>query len=303
MSVGESAHVLAAAACGGFCAALLLMTGLAQASPPASEEKPACKQGTISVGNETVACPTGKMVFFSEKDALDAANAPETSSSPGVLFNPSPHYTSFSGHSSCSFHWDFCADDFRMDVGAVESWFDESGTAHIYSDAYHDSGDCGWEYDAMQDTHVDWDDPLVFYLDYGAVGHFDSGGTEYTQAEVELQCYQFVKGSTSCSGSAYQLTAETETCEASAECLGEEWKRYYADSRADCDGAYGDPASTPYECNLIDILVPNPPDLSSGQTATYYYRCDITVTTTTAEGEYGSPVVDYGCFKIEWHRP
>ena len=190
----------------------------------------------------------------------------------------------------CFIGYDECTGDYRISVGDMYSYLGDSYSA----DNYFDSADCGWGDYA---GGIAYGKDLIVYVANFWAGDVSHAAHKCVYGKLEM----WRKSGSVCSyddddytylGYAYSdwYTHSRTT--------GDDWRQAYADSKADCDGSYGDPGDFP----LLDYLLTRPP---GGGTYAYYHAITVGVCDyTQQQGCYncsGSPWTwDSGCFYVDW---
>jgi len=202
--------------------------------------------------------------------------------------------------SPCFFIEDECQSDKRIDIGVMEAHYykeDPPGRVARAENAYANvEGTCGWGFEA---GFVSWSNDQYFVIFSHNTWLFDTAGvTDGGKADFRIYCYEYDQQN--CTGDYRYVGSETEYCDSTEDGGGNpvdnDIERAAADSKADCAGGYGDPAS---ECNMPDFIVyrsgeqPEQPIWKSYNCQLRARACDDDSTNCTTD-------YAWGCFDVRW---
>lgn len=159
---------------------------------------------------------------------------------------------------SCQLQFDECTDEYRLNVG--DTWLVEMGGGALAQwDNYFDGGDsdcaAGYFAGTIASSHS-----LVIYV--GNVNFGDAIANFSGFLQVVLEVFKYANSD--CTGATTLLGSDYVGWTTP---IGIGQQVCYADSKADCEGAFGDPGGSNH-CHLADVHVSRP--AGSGSQAACY---------------------------------
>ena len=181
----------------------------------------------------------------------------------------------------CWATFDDCFSDYLVYVGDLSGVYDASRSA--VADAYFNSSNCGWgtEIGSLNNSY----DLVVSVPHAWALDKTTSDG-----GDVEFYTEVKEYSNTDCTGTLNRISTDTSTCTTAYS--SKEWVHAFSESKADCDGGYGDPT----DCHKPDILISGPE--STGYKS-YWYKVE--VSTCDSGGANCTSDYDTGCFVVYWY--
>lgn len=176
----------------------------------------------------------------------------------------------------CTAPFDMCTQTRRVDVGSGRAQLNSQGYVSGTIDAYHDGAldDCGWAYedDLVTSLQLPGNTSFVFLLgNFHVFNDQRAGGDGFTFDEgVKIRLAVGTHNSSNCTGA--QVAYASDEVIRYGNYAGEA-EACFADSKADCAGAFGDPANV---CHQVDVAAVAQP---SGTTKSYkiylkLFSCD-----------------------------